>query len=60
MAQNAAADTREPIAALAASAEPAAMQKCQFGGLLPYIRLPFRREIVTTQVVFEGELRNQG
>ena len=40
----AAADTRERGAALVASAEPAAMQKCQFGGLLPHIRPPFQRK----------------
>ncbi|MBA3874858.1 MAG: hypothetical protein H0X30_37495 [Anaerolineae bacterium] len=45
MAKSAAADTREPTAALAATAEPSAVQKCQFGGSLPHIRLPFRREL---------------
>ncbi|MBA3870564.1 MAG: hypothetical protein H0X30_15585 [Anaerolineae bacterium] len=40
----AAADLAEPTAALAATAEHSAMQKCQFGGLLPHSRLPFRRE----------------
>ncbi|MBA3871611.1 MAG: hypothetical protein H0X30_20890 [Anaerolineae bacterium] len=43
-AKNAAAATRETSAALAATAQPAAMQKCQFGGLLPHSRLPFRRK----------------
>ncbi|MBA3870575.1 MAG: hypothetical protein H0X30_15645 [Anaerolineae bacterium] len=47
MAQSAAADTREPAAALAASAEPAATQKCQFGGIDRASRLPFRRKYGT-------------
>jgi hypothetical protein len=42
-----AAATRERSAALAAGSAKSADIKCQFGGLLPHIRLPFRREIVT-------------
>ncbi len=41
----AAAATSLTSAALAVIAEPAAMQKCQFGGLLPHSRLLFRREL---------------
>jgi hypothetical protein len=45
--KNAAADTRELSAALALGSVRTAMQKCQFGGLLPHVRLPCRREIGT-------------
>ena len=42
--QNAAADIGELSAALADRSANSAMQKCQFGGSLPHIRLPFRRK----------------
>ncbi|MBA3868623.1 MAG: hypothetical protein H0X30_05680 [Anaerolineae bacterium] len=44
-AQMAAVATRELPAISAAAAELPAATKCQFGGLLPHIRLPFRRKL---------------
>jgi hypothetical protein len=55
MAEMAAAVTREHLAISVAVAELPAVQKCQFGGSLPHIRLPFRRKYainVTTTATF--------